>query len=196
MPSPIAHITAGYAIYRLSSARRYVGKRWPRLGSLPGLLLLTALLSLLPDFDFVPGLLLGDFDQFHNTISNSLLVGIVVALLFASFLWLVQGRTHFAAWFSLTLLCYESHVLMDYFTIGRGVMLLWPFSTARYKPAVNLFYGLHRSSGWLTIHHLWTVFTELAFAILVIVAVNVIEHRRGNKSRSRSQDEGSGQTAL
>ena len=33
-----------------------------------------------------------------------------------------------------------------------------------------LFYGLHRSDGWISIRHLWTLLTESAFALVVYVA--------------------------
>ena len=36
--------------------------------------------------------------------------------------------------FALTLACYESHVVMDYFTVGRGVMALWPWTPERFSP--------------------------------------------------------------
>ncbi|NIV75262.1 MAG: hypothetical protein GWN37_10615, partial [Gammaproteobacteria bacterium] len=45
--------------------------------------------------------------------------------------------------FLLTLVCYELHVLLDYLTVGRGVMLLWPLSAERFAPPIYLFYGLH-----------------------------------------------------
>lgn len=129
----------------------------------------------MPDLDFAPGLLLGDFDQFHNTVSNSLLVGLLIAFLVGAIVW-IKRRQRFIFWGGFALLCYEVHVIMDYFTIGRGVMLFWPFSTERFEPAVKLFYGLHRSAGWISIQHLWTLLTEIAFTLIVLLLLRAIEH--------------------
>ena len=170
MPSPIAHTAASFAIYRI-----YAG-RWPQMNivqvaSLPRLLIITTIFSLVPDLDFAFGLLLGDFDQFHNGVTHSLFSGLLFALGIAIIAWL-SGRANFKRWFVLALLCYELHVIMDFFTVGRGVPLLWPFSEARYIPTLKLFYGLHRSDGWLSVRHLWTLITESAFAFLVVVLTN------------------------
>lgn len=175
MPSPIAHAAAGYAVYRLipkQKVEKVTGKR----GSTP-LLLLALALSFLPDIDFLPGLLVGHFDQFHNTISNSLFSGLLVALLFGILLWLKERR-HFMFWFTFTLLCYELHVIMDYFTLGRGVMLFWPFTAERFQPAFNLFYGLHRSDGWLSVRHLWTLLTETIFSTVILFALRLTREDR------------------
>jgi membrane-bound metal-dependent hydrolase YbcI (DUF457 family) len=164
MPSPIAHTAAGYALYRLLAAPRLeeetsLGRSFPRL-------LLIVALSMLPDLDFLPGLLLNEFDRFHNTFSNSLLLAFPVALLIAA-IFSFKQKSRFLFWFGFVFLCYELHVVMDYFTVGRGVLLFWPISSERYQPAFKLFYGLHRSDGWFSIRHLWTLLSELAFVALI-----------------------------
>ncbi len=170
MPSPIAHAAMGYAIYRLQTARK-PEKRQPLVGPFPRLLIFVLVFSQLPDLDFVPGLIFpGQFDRFHNTITNSLIVGFGVAVLVGFGVWLRQ-RTDFWFWFTLVLLCYEVHVFMDFFTAGRGAMLFWPLTPERFEPPVKLFYGLHRSDGWLSIRHVWTLATEMAFSLLVFLLV-------------------------
>ena len=172
MPSPIAHATVGYLIYEV------VRSRWPQLelrqvGPIPGLLAVTTGLSLLPDADSAVGLLAGDFARFHNNATHSLLVGLGVALVVAGLLrWLRLGPI--GPWFALTLLCYELHIVMDAFTIGRGVMLVWPLSGARYLAPVMLFYGFHWSQGLLSLRHVWTLLSELAFMVTMIVAVRAM----------------------
>jgi inner membrane protein len=180
MPSPIGHAVAGYAIYKICAVR-YPERAAPRIGPVPRLLAATVGLSLLPDLDFLPGLLVGDFDRYHNAISHSLFFGVVVALLIGTLMWLI-GRSHFLFWFGLTLLCYELHVIMDFFIDGRGVMLLWPLSPDRLKSPVKLFYGLHRSDGWVSIRHLWTLLTELVFAVFVILTMNSVIDKWMKKS--------------
>ncbi len=170
MPSPIAHAAVGYALYRLYMAQTRPIKQ-SRIGSWPRLAIIASGLSLLPDLDFVPGFFFpGAFDQFHNTFANSIFTGLGVALGVGALarLWRQKG---FWFWFLFTLISYELHVLMDYFTVGRGVMLFWPFTAQRFEPPFKLFYGLHRSDGWLSIRHLWTLVTELGFVILLGFAV-------------------------
>jgi membrane-bound metal-dependent hydrolase YbcI (DUF457 family) len=94
--------------------------------------------------------------------------GLFMAIAMGSIVWL-KNRSGFIRGFSLVLITYQLHVLMDFFTRGRGAMLLWPFSEERYEPAIKLFYGLQRSKGWLTIDHVWMLFNELTFAGMVIL---------------------------
>lgn len=175
MPSPIAHIAAGYAVYELVASRN-PEYRTKRIGPVPRLLAITTGLSLLPDLDFIPGFFTERFDQFHNGASHSLVFGLGVALLVASLVRLNKG-SKFGFWFFLTFVCYNLHVVMDYFTFGRGVMLLWPFSGERFLPPIMLFYGLHRSDGLVSIRHLWTAVTELLFAMFVIILVKIPQRK-------------------
>ena len=129
MPSPLAHAAAGYVVYRIFRSPQ-PARASGHVGPLPRLLVATVGLSLLADVDVVPGILLLDVGRFHNAFSSGLITGVAVALTVGGALWLRQ-RSGFKFWFALTLVCYESHVLMDFLTIGRGVMLAWPFSDSR-----------------------------------------------------------------
>lgn len=174
MPSPIAHTAVAYTVYRV--ARR----RWPAAAGADTdrhLLLASAGLSLLPDLDFLPGLLIGKYDQFHNGPAHSLFFGLVAALLIG-FAARVKRPSAFLPWFLLSLACYELHVVMDFFTAGRGVLLFWPFAPDRLQPPINLFYGLHRSDGWLSVRHLWTVLSESLFGLIVVVATRTLLARQ------------------
>ena len=108
---------------------------------------------------------------------NSLVLGLVVALGVGSVIWLIQ-RSGFVFWFIIVLVCYEAHVMMDYFTIGRGVMALWPFSSIRYQSPVKLFYGLRWSDGWISVRHLWTLITEMGFVVFVGLIMHVLRRKR------------------
>jgi hypothetical protein len=61
MPSPIAHLSAGYAIYRLYKDR--LPGSTPALLKIPFQLVLISVLSLLPDLDFVLGLIFDDVEK-------------------------------------------------------------------------------------------------------------------------------------
>jgi membrane-bound metal-dependent hydrolase YbcI (DUF457 family) len=165
MPSPIAHTAAGYAIYYLSRSRT-PGTKLKGIGPFPAPLIVTTGFSLLPDVDSLLGFLSGNFGRFHNNATHSFIVGLGMALAFGLLMWWKE-RSGFGFWFFTALLGYELHVLMDSATIGRGVMALWPFTAERYMFPIIVFYGLHWSDGWLSIRHLWTAATELAFAALV-----------------------------
>jgi membrane-bound metal-dependent hydrolase YbcI (DUF457 family) len=166
MPSPLAHLAAGYAVTHV--AWRASGRRPDARGSAV-VLAWAAVLSLLPDLDSVLGIALGDFGRFHNNASHSLFVGIAVAVV-AGGLAAASGRVRFRTAFALTLVCYELHVVMDYWTVGRWVMVLWPWTAERFSPPFPLFYGLRWSDGLLSARHLWTILTETAFVAVVVLA--------------------------
>jgi inner membrane protein len=169
MPSPIAHIAAGYALYKICRSRLLQDTPLRVDGSVRSMAAIVGL-SLLPDLDAIPGLLMGDLNRFHNNLTHSIVAGVVAALAIGGFVWL-KNRDGFGRWFSLTLIAYQLHILMDFFTRGRGVMLLWPFTEERFEPAIKLFFGLQRSRGWLTIDHVWMLFNELTFAGAVLLII-------------------------
>ncbi|MBN1672978.1 MAG: metal-dependent hydrolase [Kiritimatiellae bacterium] len=171
MPSPIAHATMGCVTYRFYRNRlaRLTGGRLPPWA----LVLLCVGLSLLPDFDAIPGLLFGDFGRYHNTVTHSLFCGLAVA-----FAWAAAARkwrgSGFLGWFGIVLLCYQLHILMDFFTMGRGVMAFWPYSAQRYQSVAKLFFGLHWSDGIWSKRHLLTISSELIFALLMWLIVRIL----------------------
>jgi inner membrane protein len=176
LPSPIAHTAAGYLIYHLTE-RKLPAYARRRVGRLPALLMVTTLFSMLPDLDAVLGVVSGDMGRFHNNGTHSLVLGFCIALLVAGIMgW--KKPVEFLPWFTIILLSYESHVLMDFFTHeGRGVMLFWPLSSNRYDTTVTLFYGVRWSQGWFTISHLWTIISEFFFVLLVVLATRVRERK-------------------
>ena len=176
MPSPIAHLAAGYALYRLAQ------RRWPQLdqgrfGPFSRLAVITAGLSLAPDADTVVGLLAGDLGRFHNNVTHSLFVGVAISLVFAGAIHWRRGRG-FWPWLAVGLAGYGLHVLMDAATVGRGVMAYWPLTAARYQAPLIVFYGLHWYQGWVSPRHVWTVVTEMAFLASVLVLVRRLTPRR------------------
>lgn len=143
-----------------------------------GILLATAIvLSLLPDFDAGFGLLYHDFARYHNNLSHSLFVGAAFGLLGSGVIVLATGAS-FSWSFAFVFLCYGTHLVMDYFTIGRGVMLLWPFTAERYQPPATVFTGLHWSEGWLSVNHLVTLVNEAAFILVLYFVMQAVRSRR------------------
>jgi inner membrane protein len=173
MPSPITHVTAGYIVYRFAKA----GSRTrPEAGTDVVLLASAVILSLLPDFDSVLGILMGDFGRYHNNLSHSLLVGLMVALAVGG-LSSLTTRDQFGLWFGLALACYQLHIVLDYFTWGRGVMAFWPITPERFSPPVALFYGFHWSEGLVSHRHLWTLLTEAPLAAALVAGVRRLTPR-------------------
>ena len=129
MPSPIAHLAAGYAVYTLVKFRAdRLGPKTGRVGPIPVLLLVALGFSMLPDIDSVAGILGGDFGRYHNNLTHSLFVGLGVALLFGG---LMMWPRRFGFWFAVAFASYGLHVVMDSATAGRGVMAFWPLTSER-----------------------------------------------------------------
>ena len=176
MPSPIAHTAIGYLILKVyQRGHLQKGQNWTRDVSFTLIVILG--LSILPDLDSIAGILMGDFGGYHNNWTHSLLVGLGVALVIGSLVWFTR-HSGFSSWFIITLLCYELHVIMDYFTIGRGVVAFWPVSPERFASPVPVLYGLHWSDGWLSRRHLFTIATEVGFITLVGVLAYLHINRR------------------
>jgi hypothetical protein len=78
---------------------------------------------------------------------------------------------------------------MDALTAERGVMLFWPLTEARYASPIKLFYGLQWGLGWFSPWHLWTIFTETVFSLVVLYTVNYFDKRRNQTSDIISQED-------
>ncbi|MHC4476800.1 MAG: metal-dependent hydrolase [Planctomycetota bacterium] len=175
MPSPIAHVSVGYVIYRIfrqglsDHSATQAGKKYL-------FLLAMIFMSLLPDIDAVLGIVMGNFGKYHNQITHSLFFGLCITLS-ATVLARLFKPFRFSSWFFLILLCYEMHIIMDYFTFGRGVMIFWPFNTTRFSPPFFLFYGVRWSEGWLTVKHFWTVLNEIVFLASLFLAQRIFSRK-------------------
>ncbi len=179
MASPIGHIAAGAGIYA-GMRRALLGdsadKRW-----IQWLLFGAALFfSLLPDADSIPGIWFGDFGAYHNNLSHSLAAALLAAFGGAWIIRSIFGATYWRS-FAFVLLCYGVHVLMDFLTVGRGVMLFWPVTPARFQSPVKLFFGLEWSQGWISKAHLYTLANELA-----LLGIGWLAYRSTSRRRSVS----------
>jgi len=175
MPSPIAHISAGYAIYRLYKHK--LPKSSYRFSNIPTFLLLTAAISMLPDLDSLFGLIFRDMERYHNNFSHSLAFGLLVALIFSGIAYW-KYRSHLGGWFMISLLSYELHVIMDVFTGERGVMLLWPLVQDRISSPVKLFIGVQWGQGFFSIWHVWTILSESLLFLIIFFLLNFFERKR------------------
>ncbi len=187
MPSPIAHITIGYCLYRIlrSGAEKFAFLRALQ----PVWLLLPAciLLSLLPDSDSALGILFGRFGHFHNQWSHSLFFWALPSVALAGAVYLIKRKPKQAtAWGALCLLSCILHVLMDYACHGRGVMLFWPFTSQRFIAPVLLFYGVRWSDGIWSWRHFPTILNELIFALVILPPTLYLTRRSPTHTASDS----------
>ena len=182
MPSPIAHLGAGYAIYQLYRYRLPPAQR--RVWKLPLQPAMVAGLSMLPDLDIIAAAVFRDTEKYHNNFSHSLLLGVPAAFLLAGIFYTVY-RSGLWLWFGVSFVSYESHILMDALTAERGVMMLWPLTQARFVSPIRIFYGLQWGLGWFSPWHLWTVLTESLFVMIVVVAAHYLVNR-GHRADSSS----------
>lgn len=175
MPSPLIHLAVAAAAARIAplpDAPR------PRLR----LFAVSAVASMLPDVDAAAGILSAVSPQalslVHNQGTHSLLFLLLAApllsLLARPFLRSLRYRTVLALIAALL----ASHLLLDFFTWGRGLMLFWPFCDARYASPVPLFYGVRYALGLRTPAHLVTLATELLTLALVALPVFLFRRRR------------------
>lgn len=161
MPSPLAHTLLGLTLFHLRPAGWFSAER---RGVLFWAWLLVAPLA--PDLDFLPGMLLGDHNRYHQLFSHSLLPTFLFTLV-----WAGLGRRLFPEvkglrWVLLLLSLVWSHLLLDYFTLDTrppiGFPLFWPFSGRLFTSPVSVFPPLLRDwtlPGFWT-HNLFTLAVE------------------------------------
>ena len=193
MPLPVAHSLAAAAIYVGLDA----DGRWQNVKRL----LLAMVIAVAPDFDMIPGILIGEPARFHHGPSHSLgfvVVAAVVAALAASAIggWplrmkALQGAAATAAMVGLL---WASHIVLDAFTQDFrdpvGVPMFWPLSSAPvqvwpYFPYVEKLGGqgsaLEFVASIMTPHNLWAVAVE-ALTMVPLVLVVAWWRRRAESS--------------
>jgi len=185
MPSPIAHLGVGYAIYRHYKHKLPVDQR--HFWKFPLQMIMVTGLSMLPDLDVIPAIAFRDMKAYHNNFSHSLLFGVPVALLIAGLFYRIY-RSNLWLSFLICLLSYDLHIILDMMTAERGVMLFWPIMPNRFAFPIKVFYGVQWGLGWFSIWHLWTIVTESLFVLVVVLAANYFEQRRNRVETILSQE--------
>jgi membrane-bound metal-dependent hydrolase YbcI (DUF457 family) len=138
MASPVAHTLLGLTLFNLwpFGSRGFQIQPWVLYG-------LVAAASLAPDLDFIPGLLFGDPNRFHQTVSHSLGIAFVLSLGFGAIFRLRYAGSSWLKWSGLLLVLIGSHLLLDFFTEDYrppiGFPLFWPFSETPQTSPLPLF---------------------------------------------------------
>jgi len=151
MASPIGHAIAGYTVYRASWNKSREDNRT--------LLFLCLLMGIAPDFDFLPGILVGQPALYHQGISHSIGFAVISSLIVAWFYSFKRGT--FPGDWGRFCLAYCSHLLMDFFApdgrLPYGEPLFWPINSSHYLAPFQIFRGFHHAgsdsasiSQWIT----------------------------------------------
>ncbi|MFA9479103.1 metal-dependent hydrolase [Phycisphaerales bacterium AB-hyl4] len=184
MPSPIAHV--GLAFF----ARPFLA-RHPAAHALsrPRRWAFYALISfalIAPDLDFALAFIFTHPLHDHGTYMHSLFAAILFAPLFAFIAYPLLQRSIPRLTLALVgFAAYSSHLLLDLFTPGRGIMLAWPVTTERFASPVPLFFGAHHSQLWAFHLHLITLLTELIFVALVGLTAHYLSPRPHQPPKQR-----------
>jgi inner membrane protein len=139
MATPIGHTLAGYVTYKLSK----VSQNDQSLH----LLLLSIVMANFPDLDFLPGFLAGSPALYHQGITHSMGIGLLISLAAAG-VFRVTGWP-FMPVFVLCFFSYLSHLIIDFLgPDGRspyGVPLFWPITDRYFISPRPLFLGMHHA---------------------------------------------------
>lgn len=173
MSSPLSHLSLAVVAWpslRAAGPHAVDALPWWRKGLLLGWV---GFGLMAPDLDAVPAALgVSTLGATHNGFAHSLAFAALFAPVFA-----VIGRfiAHLPRRGLLLagLLCYASHVLTDAITYGRGVMLLWPWTDARY--GWPILYGVRHSQPEELLHTLpITIATDLLFGLVVFALFRAV----------------------
>ncbi len=164
MSTPIGHSLAGIALSRLtSSSAATPGYRWYAFGIVA---------ANAADLDFLPGLLTGNINLYHQGLTHSIFFALVFGLVSAIFIskWLHYRPLPVAA---AGILFYCSHLILDYFRADArepfGIPLFWPLSDQHWISSKQVFHGIKHGVPGDNL----TVFFSQLFSHTNLIAVGI-----------------------
>jgi len=141
MPSPLGHALASAILHKWKVPGKWTSD-WRTL-------LFHVFCGICPDLDFIPGLLTGNINQFHHTLSHSF----PGAFLIAGILWLfyaVWKKTWKMSDYLFILILVIIHPIMDVLAVDTsyayGCPLLYPFTKEYWISPWVFFQDIHRRS--------------------------------------------------
>jgi inner membrane protein len=173
MATPIGHALAGYSVYVAGASVKS-----PR----PILFWCCLLMAIAPDLDFIPGIIQGQPNLYHQGLSHSLGAALFVSLAAA----LIVGKGALWKNWRLLFVAYVSHLALDFFAPdGRppyGQPLFWPISGEYYfaPGSLQLLWGVHHAkatsaattewlSGILQVQNLGAISIEVLVTLPMIL---------------------------
>ena len=176
MSSPVGHSLTGMILYLSYNKWGSLWVNWKEI-------FLYIFLAVAPDFDLIPGLLVGDADRYHHGPSHS----IFFALMFTftiSLPRLKRGLKRFLSSWGIFFSIYSSHLLLDLFTIDRqspyGSPLLWPLSDRYISSPITFLPPVYKES-WdalFILNNLYAVLIEVAIFLPLLLLI--YWYRKGN----------------
>lgn len=133
MPSPLGHLLGGAAVYL--AATHPQNRSRLTLG-------ITMIGSILPDFDFLPGILIGEPAAFHHGVSHSFAFAVLFGALVCITLHLC-GQKNAGQAALLGSVAYGLHSVLDSVSANNSVPLVWPLVTEKIGINLNLFGHFH-----------------------------------------------------
>ena len=136
LATPLGHSLCGLACARLLGTRSAAPRwRW---------YVFAVIAANAADFDFLPGLLVGNINEYHQGAAHSIGAAVVFGLLSPLFCrWLRQRPVPLAVAGALT---YASHLLLDYFVDDRrppfGIPVFWPVNGDHWISPFTVFSGV------------------------------------------------------
>lgn len=118
--------------------------------------------AMFPDLDAALGLFMGNLERYHNNLWHGLLVSMTLAA-GSAFLLTFVSKINFRTAFTMASCCIASHLIIDLVTHGRGLMLFWPFTEARFSGPL-VFSGVPWSFGFSSPLYRTMLIEDQAFA--------------------------------
>ncbi len=158
------------------------------------LLLLLVIFANLADVDFLPGLLMGNANQFHHHyFSHSLGAAIVVGFL-AAFFYTRGTDRKFALNFALFFGAYFSHLILDYVTTDTseplGLPMFWPLTSKYFYSPITVFMSVHKIGAsdqffksLLVMHNVWVVLWEAVVFVPILTMIKIAKRRAHGAER-------------
>ena len=184
MATPIGHCLLSYSVYSVA------GKTTEESNAI---LWACLFLSVAPDFDFIPGILQGQPNLYHQGISHSLGAALGTSAIAALII-----RTDFWRCWGLCFVAYASHLALDACVPdGRppfGQPLFWPIINCHYSApeSLHILLGVrHHAStnapladwfgGILHLQNLAAVALELLVTFPIVFCARIVGRRVANK---------------
>jgi LexA-binding, inner membrane-associated putative hydrolase len=134
VPSPVGHLLGGAAVY-LAGTNRESRSRVTLTATLLG--------SMFPDFDFLPGILIGRPAAFHHGVSHSLAFAVLFGSLVLVFLYRNWPKRVARRAALLGTFAYAFHIALDAVSAHDAVPIVWPLSNVKIGTDLGLFGHFH-----------------------------------------------------
>lgn len=177
MASPIGHALGGLVVYTVGTGKKL---NWIALiGSL--------FFAVLPDIDFLFGLMVGEPNRYHHGVTHTILF-VVLAALPGAWLCSRKNARQFRFFALIFVLAGLSHLLFDLVTIDSnppfGAPLFWPLSSQYYIIPASLFTDIHRSAdaagffkSLFNRHNAMAVVREIYLLLPVVIVALLLKKR-------------------